>query len=143
MRKIQAIQIPENSVLQAVLNQVKSVLRDPINEIIQMDFKKEADWTELKGILERLKRGLSLLQNTPSVGALFAAIRDGIDQFSQSDDEWNKITNREAYFQDMLRKIGETMINRHSEFSESLPRVVNQHIRDIEQILTNSSQGCC
>jgi len=100
-----------------------------------MDFKKEADWTKLKDILKRLKEGLSLLQSTPSVGALFAAIRDGIDQFSQSDDEWNKITNREAYFQNMLRRIGETMTNRHSEFSEILPREVDQHIRDIEQIL--------
>jgi hypothetical protein len=135
MRKVEAMQIPENGVLQAVLNQVKSVLRDPINEIIQMDFKKEADWAELKDILERLKAGLSLLQTTPSVGALFAAIHDGIDQFYQPDAEWRQITNREAYFRDMLRNIGERMTNRHSEFSRSLPSQVNQHITEIESIL--------
>ena len=135
MRKVEAMQIPENGVLQAVLNQVKSVLRDPINEIIQMDFKKEADWAELKDILERLKAGLSLLRTTPSVGALFAAIHDGINQFYQPDAEWRQITNREAYFQDMLRNIGEQMTNRHSEFSGSLPFQVNQHITEIESIL--------
>jgi hypothetical protein len=135
MRKVEAMQIPENGVLQAVLDQVRSVLSDPINEIIQMDFETEADWTKLNDILKRLKAGLSLLRTTPSVGALFAAIYDGIDQFYQPGAEWRQITNREAYFQDILRNIGERMTNRHSEFSRSLPSQVNQHIIEIEKIL--------
>jgi hypothetical protein len=100
-----------------------------------MDFQDRDDWTRLRGILVSLDEHLLSMQYTPTIGTLFSAIRDGIVEFIILTPEWYAIPNREAHFQNMLRKIGENMAARHSEFGSILPSNVSRDITEIENIL--------
>jgi hypothetical protein len=135
VNKINAIHISDNDMLEAVLGHVKSMLDGPISEITGMDFQDTASWTRLREILESLDQNLGLMQHTPAIGTLFSAIRDGIVEFIILTPEWYAIPNREAHFQNMLRKIGENMAARHSEFGSILPSNVSRDITEIENIL--------
>ena len=135
MKKINAIQISDNVMLEQVLEQVKSMLEDVISTVMGMDFQVRDDWARLREILVSLAENLLSMQNTPKIGTLFSAIRNGIVEFIILNPEWDAISNREAYFQSMLCKIGENMTTSHPEFGSILPSDVSKRITEIENIL--------
>jgi hypothetical protein len=136
--EVSKIQIRGDKVLQRLLDFVKPMLTTLISEIMQMDFKSDRNWGQLKNRLDVFSATLWTLAftQTAELGALFTAIRDGVVESKPRDVRWMNIPDREAHFRSILRNIGQKMKSKHSTFATALPSDVVGSITRIEDSLT-------
>jgi hypothetical protein len=127
-------------ILQPVLDSAKDTFIEPLQNIIQLDFKKTDNWGTLKEILNSLYGKMDLLTMFPykKLNQLFLGIRKGIVDKMPNFDQITSEVDREASFKAMLHTIGETMKAGYASYSEGLPPSVTTHIMKIQDALINA-----
>jgi len=142
IREVQSMRISENAPLErALLDRVKPMLVDLMEQIKQMDFTDNGEWSELSRELDTLCKTLYVLALTQdkALNSLFTAIHDGVYEITQQSKRWMKITDREALFKRIQENIGSKLIECHHKFGSGLPKDIAPAIERIGNIMIGAN----
>jgi hypothetical protein len=138
IHEVQSMRISENAPLvRALLDRVKPMLVDLMEQIKQMDFTDNGEWGELSRELDTLCKTLYVLALTQdkALNSLFTAIHDGVYEITQRSKRWMTITDREAVFKRIQENIGSKLIECHHKFESGLPKDIAPAIERIGNIM--------